>query len=331
MVDDAAAAMAALLDSVAEHSGPPVPLSELCRRAGVTQLTAETAAPMLLALLRAFGVLHTESDPVSGEAAISPVSPQAGYFLRSLSSYVRTNHSVLDNWERPGTAEPPYSGRQALSGPQFLYLAEERRLTLDPDASPLRQVDVVQVVVKNRVRGRGGRAQYLVLYDDRARQYQLPGGHVRTSDTGPRAAAARELEEELPGYTHVSGSGTLTELGVVSVTQLSRTYGAVTEYRITFYQLASDARPIPVGPGGRWISEDALLDEETQIDRVTLNVAALVQLDQSLPGGIRGLPWSTSGVQRRSLREVVRDRPWEVVGLAVGVIGLIASIVPLLT
>jgi 8-oxo-dGTP pyrophosphatase MutT (NUDIX family) len=284
-----------------------------------------------MSLLGAFGVLRPERDPASGQVGVVAVSPQARYFLRSLASYVRTGHSILDNWERPGTAEPPFTGRQVLSGPQFLYLAEERRLALDADAAPLRQTDVVQVVVKCRLRGRGGRAQYLLIYDDRARQYQLPGGHVRASDPDDRAAAMRELEEELPGYDPTPGRDRLKELGTVSVVQLSRTFGAVTEYRVVFFQLESEAQQIRVGPSGRWVPEDALLDRTTLFGGATLNVAALERLDQLLPGGLRGLPWSLPRVQHRSLREVVRDRPWEVVGLVIGILGLVLALIPLLS
>ncbi|AYN42609.1 hypothetical protein D9753_31185 [Streptomyces dangxiongensis] len=75
--------------------------------------------------------------------------------------------------------------------------------------------------------------------------------------------------------------------------------------------------------------EDALLDRATSLDGTTLNVTALERLDQSLPGGLRGLPWSLPDVQRRSLRDVVRDRPWEAVGLVIGILGLILSVIPL--
>ncbi|MEV7279158.1 NUDIX hydrolase [Streptomyces sp. NPDC093111] len=318
------AAIAALLEAAADHDGPPVPLAELCRRAGLDGPTAEAAASTAQALLGAFGVLRT------AEGGVVAVSPQARFFLRSLASYVREGRSLLDNWERPGTAEPPYTGRQVLSGPQFLYLAEERRLSLAPDAAPLRRTEVAQVVVKTRLRGRGGRAHYLLLYDARARQYQLPGGHVRSSDADVRAAAVRELEEELPGYTHTPGRDRLKELGTVPVTQLSRTVGAVTEYRITFFQLETEATAVPVGPGGRWVPEDTLLDPAAQLDGATLNVVALARLDDSLPGSLAGLPWSLPTIQHRSFRDVLRDRPWEVAGLVIGVLGLGLSLIPLL-
>ncbi|SFJ80996.1 NUDIX domain-containing protein [Streptomyces pini] len=329
-MDDPRTAVAALLDGVAEHSGPPVPVSELCRRTGLAEAAAETAAPMVFALLSAFGALDWRQDPATGEALVAAVSPQAGYLLRSLSAYVRTEQAFLDNWERPGTADPPLTDRQALSGPQFLHLLEKRRLRTNPDAPPLRRVDVAQVVVKNRVRGRGGRAQYLMLYDGRARQYQLPGGYVRASDRDARTAAVRELEEELPGYSYVSGRDTLTELGVFPVVQISRTHGAVTAYRVALYQLRSGTERLPLAPGALWVPEETLLDPAGTVGGATLNITALLRLDRALPGGIGGLPQSMSGVQHRPLREVVRDRPWEVVGLLVGVVGLLVSLVPLL-
>ncbi|MEU6983860.1 NUDIX hydrolase [Streptomyces sp. NPDC046324] len=320
---------AALLDCLAAQQGSgPVTEPELGRRAGLAPEDAGTVVPTVVALLSVFGVLRQGAEP-DGTATVAVISPQAAYFLRSTAAYLRAGHAVLDNWERTGAEEGPYTGSQALAGPQFLYLAESRRLALDPDAVPLRQVEVVQVVVKARHRGRGGRAQYLLQYDEKARQYQLPGGHVRSSDTDRRAAAIRELEEELAGYQHRPDRDVLTELGTVEAVQPSRTVGAVSGYRVTFFQLRTDADRLQLGPGAHWAAEDRVLDPEFRVGRATLNVTALSGLDTALPGGLTGLPLSVPEPLRRTVREVVRDRPWEAAGLAVGVIGLAVSLIPL--
>ncbi|TXS30620.1 NUDIX hydrolase [Streptomyces sp. ms191] len=330
MTDVSRTSTAALLDCVAAQEGTaPVTVEELGRRAGLAPTEAATAVPTVLALVGAFGVLREETTP-SGAPAVAVISPAAAYFLRGLAAYIRSGHAVLDNWERAGTEAGPYTDGQVLAGPQFLYLTESRRLALDADAVPLREVEVVQVVVKARHRGGGGRARYLFQYDERARQYQLPGGHVRASDADHRAAAIRELEEELAGYRHRADRDVLTELGTVEAVQPSRTFGAVSGYRVTFFQLRTDAERLLLGPGAHWAAEEEVLDPGFRIGRASLNVTALARLDAGLPGGLTGLPLSVPDPLRRTLRQVVRDRPWEAAGLAVGVIGLVVSLIPLL-
>ncbi|MFJ3941464.1 NUDIX domain-containing protein [Streptomyces parvus] len=330
MTEAARTKTADLLDCLAAQWGSaPVTARELGHRAGLEPAEADTSVAAALALVSVFGVLRTQAAP-DGTPATAVVSPQAAYFLRALAAYLRSGHELLDNWERAGTVAGPYTDHQALTGPQFLYLAENRRLSLDPAAVPLREVEVVQVVVKARRRGRGGQAHYLLQYDERARQYQLPGGHVRTTDADHRAAAIRELEEELAGYHHDPDRDTLVDLGTIEAVQPSRTFGAVSAYRVTFFQLKTESDRLLLGPGSHWTQEEQILDPAFRIGQASLNVTALSQLDTTLPGGLKGLPLSVSGHLHRTLTEVIRDRPWEVAGLAVGVIGLAVSLIPLL-
>ncbi|MER7961073.1 NUDIX hydrolase [Streptomyces ardesiacus] len=330
MIEAARTRMANLLDCLAAQVGAtPVTARELGRQAGLEPPEADNTVAAVLALVGLFGVLRTETT-TDGTPTTAVVSPQAAYFLRGLASYLRSGHEMLDNWERAGTVTGPYTDHQVLAGPQFLYLAESRRLSLDPGAVPLREVDVVQVVVKARRRGRGGRAHYLLQYDERARQYQLPGGHVRTTDADHRAAAIRELEEELAGYHHDPDRDVLTNLGVIEAVQPSRTFGAVTAYRVTFFQLKTASDRLVLGPGSHWTREEQILDPAFRIGQASLNVTALSQLDATLPGGLKGLPLSIPGHLHRTITEVIRDRPWEVAGLAVGMIGLAVSLLPFL-
>ncbi|MEV1061557.1 NUDIX domain-containing protein [Streptomyces sp. NPDC050263] len=76
----------------------------------------------------------------------------------------------------------------------------------------------------------------------------MPGGRTRASDTDAQATAVRELEEELDGYTHRSDRAVLTELGAVQAVQPSRTHGALTGYRVTFFQASGAAQADPSGP-----------------------------------------------------------------------------------
>ncbi|MET8665036.1 NUDIX domain-containing protein [Streptomyces tendae] len=328
MTEAARTTTAALLECLAEQWGSaPVSTADLARRAGIPAAETDTVVPAVLALMSGFGVLREQT--ADGDTTVTVISSQAAYFLRSLAAYLRSDRCVLDNWERAGAEDGPYSAGQVLYGPQFLYLAEHRRAALDADAPPLREVDVVQVITKARQRGRGTRAQYLFQYDERARQYQLPGGHVRASDADPAAAAVRELEEELAGYVHHPARDVLSELGTIEAVQPSRTFGVVTKYRVTFFHLKTDPDRLLPGPAARWLDGDRILDPAFRVGRASLNVTALVRLDAALPGGLRGLPTSVPEPLSRSVQELVRDRPWEAAGLAVGIIGLVVSLIPL--
>ncbi|MEW1828478.1 NUDIX hydrolase [Streptomyces sp. NPDC088196] len=330
MTEAARARTATVLERLAQQWGTaPVTPRELGHRAGLAPAEADGVVPTVLALAGAFGVLR-EEPAQDGATTVAVISPQAAYFLRSLAAYLRSDHTILDNWERAVIEAGPYTDGQVLAGPQLLHLAESRRLTLDTDAEPLREVDVVQVVVKVRHRGRGARAQYLLQYDERARQYQLPGGHVRSSDGDRRAAAVRELEEELAGYVHRPDRDVLTELGTIEAVQPSRTFGAVTAYRVVLFHLKTDAERLLLGPGARWVAADRLFDPDFRLGHATLNVTALSRLNDMLPGGLQGLPLSVPEPLTRTVRELLRERPWEAVGLAIGVIGVVVSLIPLL-
>jgi hypothetical protein len=231
---------------------------------------------------------------------------------------------LLDNWDRLGTSDPSYSPQQALSGPQFLHLMEGRRVAGDQNAPALRRTDVAQVVIKARTTGRGP-ASYLLLYDNAARQYQLLGGHRRSSDASLRETAIRELEEELPGFSFDSTTDELIELGQVRVTQLSSTFGVSTDYLIAIFQLRSERAQIAPPPGARWFTE-AELSRAAGPGRGEINVAGLAKISETLPNGLRGLAQSLKGRQRRSVRTLIGQRVWEVVGLIIGLLGIALSV-----
>ncbi|MFC5818141.1 NUDIX domain-containing protein [Nonomuraea harbinensis] len=296
-----------------------LPAASICDGMGLDPEQAETVGQVLITLLNAFGVLAVKDCQVRADHVTSSL------FLRSLAEYVDTGTPILGNWARARVGEPPYLEQEALAGPQFLYLMERQRGRLSPRARPLRRVKVAQVVVKARLRGQG--VNYLIMYDSAADQYQLPGGRMRPADPGMREVAVRELEEELSRFVFDSRTDQLVELGTAEITQPSRTLGALTAYEIAFFQLRSSRAQLLAGPDARWVKPEILLEEGTQVNRAGLNMAGLRRLHDSLPDGIGALPLSLMGVQRRTLRAIVRDRPWEFYGLVLGVLGIIISII----
>ncbi|MEV0583998.1 NUDIX hydrolase [Nonomuraea sp. NPDC050310] len=311
--------MAELLRRLPPPGEGPLPMASICDGMGLAPEQAETVGHVLATLLHAFGVLAVKDHQVKANHLTSSL------FLRSLAEYVDTGEPILGNWARARVGEPPYLVQEALTGPQFLYLMEHQRARLNPQSRPLRHVRVAQVLVKARLRGHG--TNFLIMYDSAANQYQLPGGRMRPADPSMRDVAMRELEEELPRFVFDSRTDQLVELGTAEITQPSRTLGALTTYDIAFFQLRSSRAQLLAGPDARWVKPEIILEESAQVNRASLNMDGLRQLHDSLPQGIGALPLSLMGVQRRTLRDIVKDRPWEFYGIVIGVLGIIISII----
>ncbi|MEV4630660.1 NUDIX hydrolase [Micromonospora sp. NPDC049523] len=302
----------------------PAPVDDLCLRAGFQPDAAALAGLLLTRLLESFGVLRKIEDDESSPL-VKADSPAALMFLRSFAEHLADGRVLLENWSRLGTADPPYSEHEVLSGPQFLYLLERRRLGADPHASALRRTDVAQVLISTR--SRSGGTTCLVLWDAAARQYQLPGGHRRRGDGNLHEVAVRELQEELPNFTFDPLRDQLVELGAVRTTQVSRTYGVATAYTITFFHLRSTRTSLGGGPQARWISESTLLTPRATVAGQTLNLVGLHRLHQGLPRGVPGLGASFDAKQPcRWWIATAQANPLEFWGLVVAVLGLISSV-----
>jgi 8-oxo-dGTP pyrophosphatase MutT (NUDIX family) len=291
----------------------------------INRLPEPAAAGAVVSLLSAFGALLITTDPTNGALRVKAATTAAALFLKSLAEYVEQDSVILHNWSRIGTAEPPYDEQAVLSGPQFLYFMERRRMGGSAGAAALRSVRVSQVVVK-RV-GRLSEPEYLVLHDPAARQFQLPGGHARDGDQDASDVAIRELQEELPGFVFDPTTDRLVGLGVVDITAVSRSYGVSTRYLISFFHLQSGRRSLLAGPGGRWLAESDLLDADARVEGMTLNLAGLRKLNETVAGGIAGLQPSLPNATRGALPELARRKPLEFWGFVVGVVGIVLTVV----
>ncbi|MBE1583947.1 hypothetical protein ACFPOI_34455 [Nonomuraea angiospora] len=312
-------AVAELLRRLPGENEGPVLEASLCEGMGLDREQAEFVGQMLITLLNAFGVLAVEDHRVKA-AHIS-----SSLFLSSLAEHVETGTAVLGNWERARIGDPPYLNHKILTGPQFLYLVERQRAHMNPGARPLRQVRVAQVLVTARLRGQG--VSCLVMYDSAANQYQLPGGRMRSADPTIRDVAIRELEEELPRFVFDADKDQLMDMGTAEITQLSRTLGVLTRYEITFFHFRSSRPHLLVGPDARWVGSETLLKEGARVNQASLNMSGLRELCRTMPQAFQVLPLSLQAVQRRTLRDIVRDRPWEFYGILIGVLGIIISVI----
>ena len=303
-----------------EHESS-LPVARLAAVVGMS----DSEVTAVVQLLNAFGALSTTVDPLPGALTVKAGTPASAFFLKSLAEYVEHDAAILHNWARNGTVEPPYDEEAILFGPQFLYFMERRRVTCVPGATALRTTKVSQVVVKRVGRLRG--PEYLVLHDQATRQFQLPGGKARGGDRDASDVAKRELQEELPGFSFDPAIHRLVDLGTVDITVVSRTYGVSTLYEMSFFQLHSQRASLRIGPGARWVSESDLLDEHARVEGMTLNMAGVRRLNQTLAGGIAGLATSLPNARRGALADLAHRKPLEFWSFVLGIVGVVLTVV----
>jgi hypothetical protein len=302
----------------------PAAIEDLCLSAGLTQDISIALAPILVDVLGLFDAVRTFVPGAGRPVLVKANGPTAALFLRSLAEHVHAGLPILGNWARAG-AVPPYAALDALAGPQFLHLIEQQRLRADPAAPALRRVEVAQVVVKARLRGRGLR--YLVLHDPAARQFQLPGGHRRPGDADLHQVAIRELSEEVTGFVFNPATDRLVELGSADIRAVSRTSGALTEYAMTIFHLRSTRATVSAGPNGRWVAGSVLTQQDAAVAGQTLNTAGLRDVLGRLPGGLTNLELSVRSTPDGGVRGLARSKPLEFWGFVIGVLGLLISVV----
>lgn len=322
--DSMAPKVAAVLRTLPRDDESPVVIDELCRRAGFDPEAADTVGPVLLTFLDLLGVLDGPS-PHTAERAVKAKSATASLLATSLAEHISADRALLDNWSRAARTDPPYADQDLLAGPLFLYLIEQRRLREDVNAAPLGSAQVAQVLVGRR--DRGDSTKFLLLYDPKASDFQLPGGHRRPDDATMRDVAVRELEEELHDFRFDPAQDRLVELGTVRVTQVSRTRSVVTRYDMTYFHLRSTRTSIHANPQAQWVDAATLVSEDTAVAGRRMNTVGLRMLNPSLPGGVAGLEPSLQPGGSGWIRTTAATRPLEFWGLVTGIVGLISSVV----
>ena len=148
---------------------------------------------------------------------------------------------------------------EGVRGVDILRAMEISRLARVPRPTPARFVRAAQSVIKN-YRGCNGIAEdlYLMQYDAHAGRYQPVGGKYEPNDGDMMTTLRREMIEELelPGTPEC----TLTLLGDGwEETTLSATYGVLTQYTFSFYQVSDIDFQIEVDSITRWLTRSEIL------------------------------------------------------------------------
>jgi hypothetical protein len=319
--------LVALLEAIPREDQDAKALMRLCDEAGLPQHEAVGFSRAVSAYLGIFAAISRTDGP-DDDISIKATTRFSSYFIRSLAAHIREERSVLYDWGRHANPDGITHPADMLKGPQFLTQMERERNAGSEDLQilPLRETHVSQLIIKAKVRALG--PCYLMEYDQAARMYQLKGGHRRDGDANSDITMQRETLEELPGNEFDFRSRDRLEFFTrVDTILMSRTLGVNTLYHFSFYLAHFGRRRLRINPASdRWLTQKEVQAGRTR-NGIVIASEWLEALQEHLPGGIPSLPYSLDNTQMTTLRQVVRDRRWEVAGLAVGVIGIIVAIV----
>jgi hypothetical protein len=275
-----------------------------------------------------FDVIKISPGNEESHIKLKAKSQTALYFLRSLALYIRQGLTLISNWgDKTVVAQSPSSSFAFRSGAQFVYIMEHRRTADHKEPVPIRKEFVSQVIIKAKIRGRS-KPVYLVQYDDHARQYQLIGGRKNSADKDALAVMIREIDEELAqNHLVFKENYELRELvSNLQVNNISRSFGAYTEYHFTIYQALIKSPQLILSPNDKWVTPAELFSGHGKKGEKISGIDYIKKLDEELPGGLENLPLSLIGTQRRPLKKILKERLWELVGIMIGILGIVISI-----
>jgi 8-oxo-dGTP pyrophosphatase MutT (NUDIX family) len=277
--------MASIIEAIPADDESPRTVDEICLRLGLDPGESRRPLNAIFALLKPLEVLDI-SQNTDGADLVKASTRHSLLFLHSYAAYLRERKSILADWDRSGNPDGPYFARETLSGPEFLYLIERQRSAGQREVIPLREASVAQVIIKAHVRGLKGDC-YLMQFDSAARQFQLIGGHRRSTDPDDQTTAIRELEEELSKNQFVIRSrDQLRQIGTSDMVLMSRAFGVNTEYHFSFFQLTTPQRQLELGPADRWVTHEEIKAGVTR-EGTLIAVDAINSLDAELPGASR--------------------------------------------
>lgn len=238
----------------------------------------------LAALLEVWGAVELTED------GIRAVSQSAYYFLHSLAAWAETPGTVILDWAEFRAAADEQGMRHGVS---LVHVLDSERLRRYPDAKPIRQTPVAQILIikpENPPR-------FLAQWDDRAGAFQLIGGRQKRDLDWIEPifeTALREVEEELHGrVSYEAGDFKLEQLAAFEGDiRLSPSFGALTSYHFTFFR-AFDLIPVELEAGDTWISRENLLagsddrGKPVRGDHILLLEQAIGRQIDQLPGSFR--------------------------------------------
>lgn len=219
---------------------------------GISIECADTAVSITLELLRLLNMVQE----VDGYIVLAGQTQT--YYRNNLVWYLKNDQYALCNWDRYGTAADTIHLANILGqAPYFLKAFEERRRQLAKDnklnAEASREQPCSVVLFKAVLNDK----MYLLhQWDQKAERYQLIGGKQRSNET-PEETATREALEELSQAHLVPGKSLFIGhplIEPIEELKISRTYGALTHYKITVFPATLRVDELLTSESDLWIS-----------------------------------------------------------------------------
>ncbi|MBN1310348.1 MAG: NUDIX hydrolase [Anaerolineae bacterium] len=209
--------------------------------AALGKLSADTAYDKgVLDVLSLFGLTRIE------DGQTVPSDSVAAMMLDSLRTHLIDGVGVGLRWDDLDA--------EGIRGADILRAIEASRVARVARPTPARIVQAAQAVIKTR-REQNGMVEdlYLMQYDAHAGRYQPIGGKHDPDDIDMMDTLRREMMEELE--LDSMPECTLTQLGNGwEETTLSATYGILTQYTFSFYQVRDINFPIEISSITRWLT-----------------------------------------------------------------------------
>lgn len=254
-------------------------------------------------LLDLFDALERDGDQLKLRNQIT------SYFTDSLAWYVANDHTLVSNWDRLGTSRNLGISHLLDAAPYFFRIMEERRVTIcagGPSPQPTREQACSVILIKGKI---DGIVCLLYQWDQNAERYQLIGGKCRPNESYADTAR-REFQEEISDHSLVYGRDfDIAPIGSVQLraTAVSRTYGALTAYRIAPFKATINTESLTLSAADRWISLEEARRGYTVDNREVSPI--VTQLEALVPGAIEQIPISVVVKRRRVLRDALEIRP----------------------
>lgn len=244
-------------------------------------------------MLQTIGVVN-----LNGNNCVRASSQTAKYMLESLASFVESDKTLVADWETRGVYRDSNSG-PLQNAATFLHELEKRRISALDIASPVRHEEVAQVLIK-RSNPETGKAEFLLQYDDNAKQFQLIGGRRKITDSSLEATMVREIEEELADDLRFQQHYELVLIAkdLTPEPSLSPTFGALSEYHFWIFHMRGLSRPLQLQANDQWVPIDDVLQGrviKTNGEKVeSTNDEIYKLIDKTIEGGLTSLDDSFS-------------------------------------
>ncbi len=226
------------------------------------QITKRELA-IVLRFLKLFGAIDIIHNGDDRHKLVCLTGRMSKHFMSSLSQYVLKEHRLISDWDTVGY-NPDTNIRNFYRSAEFLYYMESKRIQENRDIKPLREVEVVNTIIKANLIGLN-EPVYLYRFDSDAKQYQLIGANNKNKESKKYFMVKKLMQELNENNLVCPGNFDLKQvLKNVKTTSISKTYGIFTEYIISFYHMTTTLDELKLGPYDRWLSVDEVREGLTK-------------------------------------------------------------------